>query len=73
VAPCAAGTATHAHATPITKSRRNTAHILSRANNAFQIEIDGFVDAHDHAFQRALRDRAARCSAGVVLRRPAAE
>jgi cytosine/adenosine deaminase-related metal-dependent hydrolase len=45
--------------------------------DGFQIEIDGFVNAHDHSFQRALRDRVedprsalvAGCSDDVVVGR----
>src|SRR3954470_5890042 len=50
-----AGRARPAVASPTTSRRRSKGRILSHVADTFQ--LPGFVDAHCHAFQRALRGR----------------
>jgi formimidoylglutamate deiminase len=47
--------ARHAPASPTTKRRRSNRRILVHVPDA--VQIPGFVNAHSHAFQRALRGR----------------
>src|ERR1700759_787147 len=54
-ARAAAGGQKHTVPSPTTRRRRSKARILSRMADVLQ--LPGFVNAHSHAFQRALRGR----------------